>query len=225
MTLEERRVRLKEWLDCISEGVTEAVVNQHIFWEVQGLIRSNPYLQNSSSEFFEWMASTFAHSSALAVRRQLDIKRPSISLCRFLLELQKFPDLISRQYHCTLYAPSGEAIETANKIKMANYTYDRLVGEEAIVLNIDAIRQEIESLRMASERIHHFADRVIAHYDQRGLEQSTPKFDDLDECLAVLEKLVLRYRLLLNGAFQATLLPTFMYDWKSVFRVAWIPSG
>jgi hypothetical protein len=106
---------------------------------------------------------------------------------------------------------------------MANYTYDRHVGENACELNVSAIHQEIESQKMASKKLHHYANRVIAHYDSRGLEQSTPKFTDITECLAVLEKLVLRYVLLLNGAWQDSLLPTFMYDWKRMFRVPWIP--
>jgi hypothetical protein len=77
---------------------------------------------------------------------------------------------------------------------------------------------------MASETLHHYADRVIAHYDSRGLAQPTPKFSDISDCLAVLEKLVLRYVLLLNGAWQDSLLPTFQYDWKRVFRIPWIDS-
>jgi hypothetical protein len=77
-------------------------------------------------------------------------------------------------------------------------------------------------LKIASENLHHYADRLVAHYDKRGLEGSTPKFNDLRECLPVLEKLVLRYVLLLNGAWQDSLLPTFQYDWKHVFRIPWI---
>jgi len=222
MTLEERLARLKEWLGKIYGSVTEAVVNQHVFWEVQDIIRVNRQLQNTSSVFYDWMGSTFIHSTVLSVRRQLDTDKNSISLHRFLLELKEFPELISRDYHVSLYNRLEYSAEFAHH--QANYTYDRHVGEKAGVLDVNTIQMEINSLKIASENLHHYADRVIAHHDKRGLERQTPKFNYLSECVAVLEKLVLRYTLLLNGAWQDSLLPTFQYDWKEVFRIPWIPS-
>ncbi len=218
MTIEERRIRLKKWLESVYESVTEAVVNQHIFWEVQEIIRTNAQLQNTSSAFYELMNSTFVHSTVIAVRRQLDIDKNCISLCRFLLELQKYPELISRQYHRSLYVHNLDFAD-----HRADETYDRHVGRNAEVLIKDVIQQEIDSLKMVSETIHHYADRIVAHYDTRGLGQaSAPKYDDLTKCLVVIERLVLRYALLLNGARQDSLLPTFQYDWKRVFRIQWI---
>jgi hypothetical protein len=219
MTLEQRRSNLKKWLDIIRENVTEAVVNQRIFWEVQDIIRHNPQLQNIPSAFYQWMGSTFVHSSALAVRRQVDRDSRSVSLQRFLTEVKEYPDLISLGYHRSLY--DGYAKELADDL--ARRTYDKHVGAGASVLDGNTVRQEIDSLQAASETIHHYADRTIAHYDTRGLSKPVPKFADLEECLKVLEKLVLRYLLLLNGASQSTLVPTFVYDWKAVFRIPWIP--
>ena len=221
MTVEERRVHLKRWLERVHGSVTEAVVNQHIFWEVQQIIRDNPQLQSTSSAFYDWMASTFAHSTVLAVRRQLDTDRNSISLHRFLLEVRKFPKVISRSYHRSLYVRPEFSTAYANN--MANHTYDIQVGKDANELDVSAVNLEIEALKAASEVIHHYADRIVAHYDNRGLERDSPKFDDLTHSLSVIEKLVLRYGLLLNGASQTSLLPTFQYDWKSVFRIAWLP--
>jgi hypothetical protein len=220
MSLEKRRDRLKKWFDYIFKNATEAIINQHIFWEVQDIIRNNPDLQNQSNAFYVWMGSTFVQSTVLAVRRQVDRDQNSASLLRFLLELQKFPDLISRQYHRSLY----ERPEYEEKVadEMTNYTYDEHVGAGATVLDVDTIQLEIDSLVDASQKLHHYADRVVAHYDLRGLEHPTPKFDDLTNCLAVVEKLVLRYLVLLKGAAQEELLPTFLYDWKSVFRVQWL---
>jgi hypothetical protein len=221
MTIEERRMRLKKWLDIVYSNVTEAVINQHIFWEIQEIIRSNPRLQNTSSPFYDWMGSTFVHSTVLAVRRQLDRDQNSISLHRLLMELERFPELISRPYHRSLYVRSEYSRDMADS--MAQYTYDTHVGKDAQVLDVVVIRQEIDSLFAASDKIHHYADRFIAHYDARGLQGASPKFNDIAECLAVIEKLVLRYVLLLKGAWQDSLLPTLQYDWKDIFKTPWIP--
>jgi hypothetical protein len=218
MTLEERRNRLRTWFDSIFSNVTEAVINQHIFWEVQDIIRNNPQLQNASSAFYVWMGATFLHSTVLAVRRQLDADKKSVSLYRLLGELKKYPELISRDYHRALYSQ----LDPYFADDMANYTYDKQVGVGATILDPAAVQKEIDSLQAASGKLHHYADRVVAHYDARGLQQPTPKFEELTECLALMEKLVLRYLLLLKGASQVKLLPTFTYDWKEVFRTPWI---
>jgi hypothetical protein len=196
------------------------VINEHIFWEVLEIIRKNPQLQSESSAFYDWMGSTFVHSTTLAVRRQVDQDKNSVSLLRFLMELQKFPDLISREYHRSLYERPDYDKKFADS--MARHTYDRHVGVGDANLNTGALQQEIDSLIDASQKLHHYADRLVAHYDTRGLERPTPKFEDLTSCLATLEKLVLRYLLLLKGAGQEKLLPTFTYDWKQVFRIPWI---
>lgn len=223
MTEEERRVRLKRWLESVYENATEAVVNQHIFWEVQGIIRNNLQLQNTSSAFYDWMGSTFVHSTVLAVRRQLDTDKNSISLHRFLLELKSRPELISREYHRSLYIRPEYSAEYTDHV--ANFTYDANVGKDANVLDTDVIQREIDELKIGSKRIHHYADRVVAHYDARGVQElGIPKFDDLTNCLAVIEKLVLRYELLLNAKGQYSLLPTFLYDWKRVFQIQWMNS-
>jgi hypothetical protein len=220
-TIEERRGRLKNWLQTVRDNVTEGAINHHIFWEVQAIIRDNPLLQNTASAFYDLMASTFVHSTVIAIRRQLDTDNRCISLHRLLLELKEFPGLISREYHRSLYCGPEFGAEFGDSL--ASNTYDTSVGKDATTLDVRAIQLEIDSLTAASKKIHHYADRVVAHYDARGLERNSPKFDDLTECLTVIEKLVLRYESLLNGVSLTSLLPTFQYDWKSVFRIAWIP--
>lgn len=176
MTEDGRRARLKEWLTSIYDNVTEAVINDHIFWEVQNTIRNNPELQNTSSAFYDWMGSTFIHSTVLAIRRQLDRDENSVSLYRFLTELQNFPGLISRGYHCSLYMRPEYSREFGQHLP--NSTYNNHVGENATVLDTSVIQQEINSLRTVSERVHHYADRVVAHYDERGLQQPAPSLEN-----------------------------------------------
>jgi len=219
ITLDERRGRLSKWLDIIKENVTEAVINQHIFWEMQDIIRHNPQLQKTPSAFYQWMGAAFVHSSALAVRREVDRDPKSVSLVRFLTEVRDRPDLVSREYHRSLYDRLGDK-ELADDL--ARRTYDRHVGASATALDQNTVQQEIDSLQKTSKIIRHYANRAVAHYDTRGLSEPVPSFADLGECLRVLETLVLRYMLLLKGASQSTLLPTFMYDWKAIFRIAWI---
>jgi hypothetical protein len=77
-------------------------------------------------------------------------------------------------------------------------------------------------MKVLASNVEHLADRRYAHYDPRGLTAPRPTFQDIGNCLRLFQKLILRYKLLLKGAAQATLLPTFLYDWKEVFRRPWI---
>src|SRR5438552_3402994 len=47
---------------------------------------------------------------------------------------------------------------------------------------------------------------------------------DLTECLAIFERFVKKYKILLTGAGLTTLLPTFQYDWKAIFYFPWLSS-
>jgi hypothetical protein len=169
MTDLERLQRTLQWLDIVASETIELVTNDHIFWEVQDIIGANRKLRNAESVFFKWLSSTFAHSAAAAVRRQASLNDKSVSLHRLLDELRKFPHLISREYHRSLYAHHGSKylLEGADKI------YDEYVG-------------------------------------------------DLRNCLLELDELVRKYLLLMKAEHKITLLPTFLYDWKSIFRLAWI---
>ena len=208
-SLEQRRDKLKNWLDRIRPSVTEAVINDYLFWELQSIIQHNEFLAESSSVLFTWIGSTYVNSSVLAVRRQLDTDEDSISLRRLLLNIAEEPKVLSREYYRTVGGRS------------ADFTYDKQVGVGATVVSGAAVQSEIQSLIDASERLLHFADRTVAHYDKRGIKKALPKFEEITRCLGIMEGLVIRYQLLLKGVWQERLLPP-LDDFQRLFRVPWI---
>jgi len=217
MTDQERLKRALEWLDIIAGQVTELLINDYVFSEVQQVIRANQKLQHSESIFFEWMGSVFAHSAAVGVRRQADLDDRSVSLHRLLVELQNYPHLITREYHRNLFKNSPARIQ-----QLVDTAYDNYVGPGHTKLDPARIQKDIDLLSAASKRIHHYTNRIVAHYHQRGLGQPAPTFHDLSNCLLEMEELVLKYSELMKGEAKTTLLPTFVYDWKSIFRIPWI---
>jgi hypothetical protein len=80
---------------------------------------------------------------------------------------------------------------------------------------------DLEQLEVAAKIIEDFADKVVAHHDQRK-PKKLPTWNDLDSCITLLEKSALKYRLLLQAAGGSSLLPVIQYDWKAVFYKAWI---
>jgi hypothetical protein len=219
MTMEKRRSRLEKWLNTIAEDVTEAITNQDIFREVQDIIRNNPQLQKRPSAFYQWMLSTFVHPSALAVRRQVDRGKDSVSLRKFLLEVYEHSDLISFNYHRSLYGRLTKELGD----DLARRMYDKHVGKNSTELDRGKVQQEIDELLAKSKTIHHYADRIIAHYDARGLcGEPVPTFLELEACLGFLQELVLKYLLLLKGGAPRSLSASLTYDWKAIFRMPWL---
>ena len=214
---QERLKRVLAWLDIIAAEVVELLINNYAFWQVQEVIRANKELQHAESVFFEWMVSVFAHSAAVGVRRQAALDDQSVSLHRLLVELQKYPHLVTREYHRNLFKNKSTRVQ-----QLVYHAYDNYVGLGRTELDPARIQIDIDLLAAASKKIHHYTDRVVAHYDEKGLRQPVPTFHDLSKCLLEMEELVLKYLELVKGESKITLLPTFLYDWKSIFRTPWI---
>src|SRR6516164_10579437 len=123
-TNDELRNRLLGWLKIITADVEDLFVDHHIFWEVQKFVGANPKLREMSGTVNHWMASNFVASAALAVRRQSDQDKDSVSLRRLLEELKARPDLFSRSYFTSLYKDGPPE----HLKKRADHDYDKQVG-------------------------------------------------------------------------------------------------
>jgi hypothetical protein len=214
----ERRKRLTEWLDVIYKDVQDVVVDDHVFWEIQEIFRQNSRLAKTPSIFNQWMASAFIQSAALGVRRQADKADTCVSLHRLLLEVKKYPGLVSREYYVSLCANLPEH----HAKKMADGTYDRLVGAGLVQPDPEQVQAEIDELLAKTDGIRHYVDRRAAHYDTRGIQKPIPTFNDLADCLAFFERLIKKYKDLLTGVALSNLLPVFLYDWKAIFHFPWL---
>lgn len=84
------REQLTEWLTFLEGQVISLRTNQHIFWEVQKIIKSNPNI-NKPNDFYGWMAEMYAAAMSVAVRKLTDNDRRVISFRRFLLQLKANP--------------------------------------------------------------------------------------------------------------------------------------
>ena len=117
----------------------------------------------------------------------------SVSLRRILEELRRHPEIVSREYFVGLYGGEDGMKE------MGHRTFDSLAGPGAERLDSKRIEQDLKQLDRMADQIKHYTNRQIAHYDERGLRQDLPTFDDLTKCLKGLDELVKKYKLVLEG--------------------------
>ena len=213
-----RLARMTEWAKTIASEIADDLQQHYIFWQVQDIIRANPQLTNARSHFFQWMGDVFVASAAVAVRRQTDNSDDSVCLRRLLREAREYPHIVTRAHYLSLCGASDDEADFDNS------SFDQWAGEAGGHLDTNLVEADLQSLLDVSERIRHYANKRVAHYDRRGVTPGMmPTFDDLDEAYRVIEGLTQKYHLILTGVWIGQLRPTIIYPWKDVFRVPWIP--
>ena len=181
-------------------------------------MKANPKITQASGLFNQWMASSFVQSAAIGVRRQAKGGDDSVSLKRFLNEVKKYPDLISRQFYLAFFADSPDWMMESS----GHGYFDSLAGPGGAFVRTSVVDQQLTELDAAVSAIEHYVDRRVAHYDPRGLAKPVPTFNDLERALKCLEALVVFYWTLLKGGSMAGLTPAIQYHWKDVFEFAWV---
>jgi hypothetical protein len=223
MTQADERKKLTHWAEVIRKDVQDIVFDDYIFREVRQIIGSNPRFTNAPGIFTQWMTSNFIQAAALGARRQADRGSDCISLHTFLLKVSSSPDLLSREYYVGITLQASDWPKQSAE-EFANGNYDLLVGPGMSQPDPAQVQREIDELLAKTGKIRHYVDRRVAHYDLRGVQQPVPTFNDLDECLALFKRLIVKYYHLLTATDLGKSWPEFPFDhdWKGIFRFPWL---
>ena len=125
-------------LDVIYDEVVSVRSDQHIFWHMQEMIHANSTI-NVPSEFYQWMGRMYAASMSAAIRRQVDERNDAVSFLRFLRELKRHPDVVTRERYKSLCA--GRVPED-----YVNADFDRLVGVGKNMMSPGDVQVDIDEL-------------------------------------------------------------------------------
>jgi hypothetical protein len=213
---------LDEWLGVLDDHVRSLRVDQHIFWEVQRIIRNNPRI-NKPNDFYGWMARMYSAASCVAVRKMSDKNRDSISFLKFLEKLKANPEVISRKRYKEQFVDSwGDGpVPCCYSEHDADEGFDQMVGEGQQFLDPAYIDGQIQTLKSKTANLKTFVDKRIAHHDKSPFNDLRT-FKELDDAIEYLEELLKYYWPLFRGLSMDSALPTWLYDWKDVFYFPWI---
>jgi hypothetical protein len=226
MTNEEQLLQtLNQWIERIRDEIIRFFFLNHIFWEVQNIIRSNPKLKERKNYFYAWMGDAFVYSAAMFVRRLVDTRRDSLSLLKLLRKLSNHPMTINRDnfLNRTTFRNSALADIFIGQKGEAERIFDELVGLGKDHLEKASIQHDIEQLIKISHRFEEFAKHYVAHHSLYEMPSEEPNFSDLDSCLGFMVNLLEKYYLLITGNRMPSLKDeSFDPSWKEVFMFAWI---
>lgn len=213
--MDPRLEKWLRWLDVIKTEIQDLVVAKHTFREVQKMIAANTKLQTSNS-FYRYFTSTYVSHTVIGLRRQIKTDPQSISLALLLQEMEQTPEVLSRKYFVSLY--KGSIVEN-----LADDDFDRFATPGAQHIDPALVAADIQKLRDATARCEDFADKRVAHRDKRE-PRVLPTYNEVDGCIDLLDEVYVKYFLLFHAKAMDSLLPTWQYDWKEIFRTPWISS-
>jgi hypothetical protein len=243
MTAEDKAFRIwSQSFNVICKEVTDLVIGRYIFLEVQHIIKENPKIQKPSS-FYGLFGITYRDWAVMNVRRQLDNRTDSVSLVRLLREMAQKPQVLSRQRYVATYADElmrGRSLSpsspgSVNKRQSGAYRLCRFEAEQIANVSFDGyagsgnthipkcvIERDRVKFEEAGDKIKTFANKRVAHLD-KSPPTRPPSSPELDPCIELLERLVLKYEFIFEASAPQSLLPTWQYDWKAIFYDPWIP--
>ena len=77
---------------------------------------------------------------------------------------------------------------------------------------------DIETINSIAGTVSAFADKVIAHLDQNGAQESVT-YADLENSINLFNKTTCKYITLIKGEGYTTLKPSIINDWTKIFTV------
>lgn len=215
MTDDERYTVLNSELGTIYEEVQDLRVKQHIFWEVQEIVRANSNI-NVPNEFYTCLEETYAASMSAAIRRQIDATKDTISFLRFLQAVEQQPTVVTRKRYRKFSTKLSEDEMNAH--------FDLLVGAGNNNLAKPAVQCDIQALRDKTDALKDYANSLVTHR-AKNPAAGLASFRDIDAAIEGLEVLLKKYLNLFRfSVVSGTLLPVVIDNWKSIFRVPWIPN-
>ena len=211
--MDDKLKKWLRWLKIVHDDVQQLLVKQNIFWEVQQIIKNNKELHKSSS-FYDYLGDTYIAYITIGIRRQIKNNNQSVSFSRLLNELIEAPTVLSRKYYTGLY--KGSVIED-----IADKDFNRFCNKGESYISKSMVIADLKKLNKTALIIEDFTDKRIAHHDKRK-PKALPKFNEVDACIDVLDKLYVKYHLIFHASAMDTLMPTYQYDWKEIFEVPWV---
>lgn len=211
------RRKWRRWVKRLRPEVQDLVVSRYIYEVLGRIVQANKLVQ-SPNDFHTWVSRNYAFTAAVGVRRLADLTQPrrTISMAILLDDIARHPAAITRTSHVRRYSPDMR--------DAGEWWFDKFAGKGEKTLSSSIPTEDLRQITSAQQRIRVFVNQRIAHLSKRNTRRLPLKLREVHDTIGLIERTYLRYTILLEASAPPTLLPTWQYDWKSVFYRPWIES-
>ncbi len=203
-------------MKTITRDVQMLYFYRDIFLGVHQIVEKNERIDKRSL-FFSFFANIYIDSVVMGIRRQCKKKRndDSVSLAKLLSEIAKHPELITRSNFNELYRNSNSPV----KETYMREDFNRFADPGSSHIDGARVEKDIETLKDECKKAETYADKRVAHWDEKTLIDDL-KWDDVLKPLDVLGDMVKRYNLLLLG-LDVEIHPVPWYPIYHIFEEPW----
>jgi hypothetical protein len=210
--------KITQWkseLEIITSDTTDTIESQFIFKRLTEIVAANPKIATDNL-FWDHLAASFGADLVLGITRQVDTRTEVVSLLKLLEDIRDNCGVVTKQWYEDQYENNsvlGRGFGTQS--------FEEHFGSKP-ELDLDLINKDIQELKSATAKVARFRHTRIAHKNVDKRLVIDLNFTEVEEALSVVEKLVIRYQLLLNQSGYDKLIPSITYNWESIFKTPWI---
>lgn len=215
MKLEEELFnKWRAWTGKISNDLMELLSNRQIYNHFIGIAENNleHINKNQGQIFIEFVTDCYAISTAVGIRRHLDMRNDSISLMRLIKQIKEY----AQQFTYDIYLQFHPVDKTTHNIwqeaVFAKFSKDKKI------ISGEIIDEDTKKLEEVGGKIKHFVNKGVAHLDKKG-PTAAVHYDDLDKQLMIFDDIARKYFNLITGNYYLSLQPVITDNWKKIFTV------
>lgn len=216
----------KRWQDHIDLILTELMYlfeNRQKFRELQQMFQDNKRLNEIGSQPYEWLLGHWGRDAVIAIRRELDSDRNTVSFGALLDEMAERNNVLTRK---RFLGPLGEPGAEKFLVDTNNQTFDswgvvsRTSNSLEDYLSSDGITADRILLNKAAAPVLKYANQLVAHRTPVGTLPMTVA--DIHTAFDAIEETFKKYFVIVTGRALVDILPSNVGDdWKDVFTFPW----
>jgi hypothetical protein len=177
-------------------SVSRLVEDKYFFQEYQSFIQSNTVI-DKQNQFLPFIGINYIEAATLGIFREVDRNRKSQSLLNLLREIDKSASLFTFKRFSSKYKGFMN--------HMAQQDFQQFAVKGGSRIDRRKLKRDIAELKRKTKPIVKYRHKYVAHRNKRVIA-SPGTINDLYTAVDFLEKLVIKYNLLLTQSGMSTLL-------------------
>ncbi|MFA5770769.1 MAG: hypothetical protein WC894_04730 [Patescibacteria group bacterium] len=180
--------------------------------ELERIIRANLFVQQNIGSFWEHYKLNLTYFLISKIWHQIDEDNRSLSLINLLKDLLSNHIFITKDWW------------VAQCEWLSLKTFENEFGK-GDCLDPNLIREDVQSLKETTKEIKEFRHKQVGHKDKSGKFTSNISYAKIKKAINQIERLVIKYQLLLTqSGYENESLTPGPDDWQVAFTKEWISS-
>jgi len=213
--------KIKNRFKVIENEVSQLVEDKYVFEKYKEYIEKSENI-DKQSEFLFWVAKNYQILSVINVYKQVDERNDVESLVNLLEDIKKLKDNFSLDWFVRKY-PKWMRGNGENDFKQFSVKGNKRISIKKIDEDIKKIKYAIKGKRFGTKRqsiesLAKYRHKRGAHFANDKKKAVVP-VKKIFEAIDLLEKMVIKYNLLLNQTRMNTLLSSNIDDYLNFSKV------